>query len=154
MQPLCSPVDCRLLFAEHNCHECSFRHHLLCRMSQENKGEDPKNKGDDPIETDIQDCRNRITKLEGDLDAARQKSPINEAYIKFLNEELPKLHERLGKLRDKQAGAGVGRSPQSRFCVAGCALCLCMFVSKVYVESCSSSYCRPLCCIFENLSYC
>ncbi len=115
-------------------------------MSQENKGEDR-------LEKDIQRQYERIAKLEAKLDAAREAR--DEVSIKDLKEELDKVNDRVERLRAMQLGAGVGSSTQSKYCMAGCVLCLCIVcVDGLRVRLLLSMGWASLCCIFDNHSSC
>ncbi len=99
-------------------------------MSREHKGEDRL----ESIQVDL----DRFSRLVGELDVARKQTPVNEARIKDLKEELDQLRDRVDEFRAMQASAGVGSSSQSKSYRAGCVrrFASVSFVSKVYAYGC------------------
>ncbi len=119
MQVLFSTIDCRL-FSLIVMHFVSATH-FPCRMSQEYTGEDR-------LEQDIQGYKEEITRVQAQLDAARNHSPRDEASItvKDLKEDLAELRKLVQDLRVMQARVGIDSDTQSKYCMAGCVHCLCI----------------------------
>ncbi len=118
-------------------------------MSQENKGEHG-------LVGTIQYYHNRMTKLQGDLDAAREESlTVNEARIKELKEELEKLRGEVKDLCAIQVGFGVGSSPQSKYCIDCRWLCCLPLhrLSRRFTWKVALLH-GPFCCFLDNHSSC